>query len=336
MNTNTIHIVYAADMTFAKILGVSVLSLFDNNPGTQIKLYILDSGISEEDHRNIQDICTSFGQDWPRWIPVEDICKELKVDVVADRGSSAQFSRIFISRHIDESIDRILYLDCDTIIRKSLNDLWNMDLEGKTIAALDDAFSKYYRANIDLLPNDIMFNSGVMLIDLKKWRERHVEQSVLDFIRQKKGFVEKGDQGALNAVLSRECLCFAPEYNAVTIFFDFNYKEMIRYRRPPNYYSEQSIKQAVNDPVIIHYTISFLSKRPWFIGCQHFWKDEWLRYKTASPWKEVPFSEEHRSWRVHLMRKLPRPLMIWLASLLQVYGRPWLYRYRLRKMMRNM
>ena len=67
----------------AKILGVSVLSLFDNNPGTQIKLYILDSGISEEDHRNIQDICTSFGQDWPRWIPVEDICKELKVDVVA-------------------------------------------------------------------------------------------------------------------------------------------------------------------------------------------------------------------------------------------------------------
>jgi len=329
------HIVYASDRNFAKILGVSVVSLFENNVGSTIKLHILDSGIGVDGREKIENVCQLYGQEIPQWITVENIQNELNISVVADRGSMSQFARIFVSRHIDESIDRILYLDCDTIIRKPIKDLWNTDLKGKTIAVLNDAFSKYYRANIDLAPDDIMFNSGVMLIDLKKWREQNVERYVLDFIRQKKGFVEKGDQGALNAVLSHDCVLFDPKYNAVTIFFDFSYKEMLRYRRPPGYYPDEQIRKAVENPVIIHYTVSFLSKRPWMKGCGHPWTDEWLKYKAMSPWADTPLIEEKRSWRVHAIRKLPRGLMLWIAGLLQVYGRPWLYQIRMRRIRRK-
>lgn len=329
---NVMQIVYAADQTFAWILGVSLVSLLENNRDTEIRIHILDCGIGEKDRKRIEEVCAKYNSHPLHWIPATDISKETDMNVIADRGSMAQFARLFVSRHLGEETDRLLYLDSDTIIRKPLKSLWEMNLEDKTIAAMADAFSKHYRYNLGLQPEDVIFNSGIMLINLKKWKEQRAEDRILEFIQKRHGFVEKGDQGALNAVLSRDCLCFDPVFNVVSIFFDFSYEEMLRYRRPPKYYTESEIVKAREDPAIIHYTVSFLSKRPWNTCCGHPWADEWLKYKRMSPWTETPLTEEHRSWRVKIMRRLPRPLMMWLASLLQVYGRPWLYRIRLRKL----
>ena len=328
------HIVYASDENYAPMLGISLTSLLENNRKTPLQIHILDSGIGEEDHKKIEAVCKNYGQMPPHWIQADNISEELEMTVKADRGSLAQFGRIFLSRHLDDEIQRVLYLDCDTIIRGSIEELYNLDLADKTVAALNDAFSVHYRKNLDLKPDDIMFNSGVMLIDMKKWRERKVEQRILEFVRSRHGFVEKGDQGALSAVLSRETLCFDAAFNAVTIFFDFSYREMLAYRKPPKYYDEEEIQRAAENPVIVHYTLSFLSKRPWMEGCTHPWVDEWLKYKSLSPWNDMPLQREDRSWRVNAMRMLPRPLMLWLAGLLQVYGRPWLYRIRMKKLLK--
>lgn len=94
----------------------------------------------------------------------------LKVNL--DRGSLSQYARLFLSTLLPDNIQRVLYLDCDIIFKQSIIKLWNLDLQGKTIGALMDAFSSYYRKNIDLQPDDIMFNSGVMLIDLVQWKEK--------------------------------------------------------------------------------------------------------------------------------------------------------------------
>jgi len=335
MDSKTMHIVYASDKNYGPIMGISVISLLENNKSERICLHFLDGGIDGEDKRRIEELCGVYGMPRPHWMPSDDISRELRMKVNCDRGSLSQFARIFVSRHIDESIDRILSLDCDTIVRKSLRELWDLNLKDKTAAVLKDAFSKHYRANIALAPDDIIFNAGVMLIDLKRWRERDIEGRILDFIRLRRGFVEKCDQGALNSALSRDCLCFSPEFNAVTIFFDFTYREMLSYRKPPDYYMEEEVIRAAEDPIIVHYTASFLSKRPWMKNCMHPWAGEWLKYKEMSPWKDEPLSEEHLSLRVRIMRKLPRALMLRLAGLLQAYGRPWLYAVRRRRLERS-
>ena len=79
----------------------------------------------------------------------------------------------------------MLYLDGDIVVKKSIRELWNLEFHGKIIGALMDAFSKPYRSNIDLEPDDIMFNSGVMLIDLEKWRRNDIEKKLLKFIAAK-------------------------------------------------------------------------------------------------------------------------------------------------------
>ena len=109
-------------------------------------------------------------------------------------------------------------------------------MHGKTIVALKDAFGKWYRMNIDFEPNDVMFNSGVMLINLDKWKGQNVEEKLMKFIIYNNGKIQQGDQGAINAVLTHDTYCFEPRFNLVTIFYDFNYKEMLTYRKPPKGY----------------------------------------------------------------------------------------------------
>ena len=329
MNSNIAHIVYASDDRFAEILGVSLVSLYENSKDMDdIIVYVLDSGITADNREKIENIARDYSRSEIRWIPAKDISRVLKMKVNTDRGSLSQYARLFVSTDLPADLDRVLYLDCDIVIAKSIKELWNLDLHGKTIGALMDAFSAQYRANIGLQPTDVMFNSGVMLIDLKCWKDNKIEDKLLEFIGSKKGKIQQGDQGALNAVLSYDTFCFEPRFNSVTIYHDFNYHEMMIYRKPPKgYYSEKEVDNAVNDPTIIHFTTSFLSKRPWFFGCNHRYKDTWLKFRAMSPWADEPLWDDNVGLKkkilIGIINIFPRSLMIRLAGLAQAYGRPW-------------
>jgi len=331
MVDTTAHIVYASDDRFAEILGVSLTSLYENSRDMEeICVYVLQSGISAENKMLLQSISRRYGRKPITFFVGKDITKELSVSVNTDRGSLSQYARLFISSVLPENLERVLYLDCDIIINQSISRLWNLDMQGKTIAALRDAFSSYYRRNIGLAPHDVMFNSGVMLVDLARWKALNTEQRLMKFIASKKGIIQQGDQGALNAVLSKETFCFSPVFNSVTIFYDFTYKEILTYRKPIDFYTPKEVRQAVEKPVIIHYTTSFLSLRPWIRGSKHRYRDKWLHYKALSPWKDSPLWEPEalhglRGFYIKSAKVVPRKLFIGFSGLLQAYGRPFVY-----------
>lgn len=321
------HIVYASDDKFAEILGVSLVSLYENNQDMQdIKVYILDSGISDDNKQKLDFVCEQYKRSNLEFIPADNISEKLSMKVATDRGSLSQYARLFVSSKLPKNLKRVLYLDCDIIVNKSISGLWNLDLQGKTIGALMDAFSKYYRMNINLKPDDIMFNSGVMLIDLDRWKNENIEAKLLKFILKKRGKIQQGDQGALNAVLSHDTYCFDPCFNSVTIFYDFLYKEMLTYRKPPRFYTEKQVQSAVENPVIIHFTTSIFSKRPWMKECKHKYTAEWTKYKKKSPWKEKELWEDNRpEWKkklVVIINVLPRVFSIYGAGIAQAYIRP--------------
>lgn len=330
-----LHVVYASDNKFAEILGVSLTSLYENNKAMeQINIYILDGGITDFNKENLNSLAEMYGRTPIQWLGTKNINEELQMEVSIDRGSLSQYARLFVASVLPSGLERVLYLDCDTIIVQSLEELWNLNLHGKTIAALKDAFSRWYRMNIDLKPNDIMFNSGVMLIDLEKWKEQKIEEKLMKFICEKSGKIQQGDQGVLNAVLTNDTYCFEPRFNSVTIFFDFNYKEMMIYRKPPKgFYAEEQINEAIERPVIIHFTTSFLSRRPWIEGCQHPYFDEWEKYKALSPWKNTEVWQYQklgglRGCYIKIINKTPRKLTIWLSGMLQAFVRPWINKFK--------
>ena len=89
----------------------------------------------------------------------------------------------------------------------------------------------------------------------------------------------------------------------------------------------------MKEPSIIHYTTSFLSKRPWYEGCEHRYVAEWFKYKDMSPWSDKPLWTEKkkngiRGLYVSLCNKMPRKLMIGFSGILQAYGRPLVYKFK--------
>ena len=87
--------------------------------------------------------------------------------------SYAAFFRYFIADEVIE--DRVLYLDSDTIVNAKLDDLFYLDLQGYAIAAVQDFDQSGWLTT---------FNSGVMVIDTKKWRENRLTQSLLELTAQ--------------------------------------------------------------------------------------------------------------------------------------------------------
>jgi lipopolysaccharide biosynthesis glycosyltransferase len=107
--------------------------------------------------------------------------------------SNAATHRLFASTSIDESVDSIIYLDGDVMIRKPL--------ESNTFP--DENFS----AMIELKPTQGIhsvgnyFNSGVFATQLSFWRKNNVENRLIDFLKKTPTSVYK-DQDALNFVFA--------------------------------------------------------------------------------------------------------------------------------------
>lgn len=321
------EIVYAADDGFASIMGVSLLSLLENNQDlNNLRVTIFDSGISNENKGKIEEIFREYNRKGPRWIKPVDIQGKLSIDVKTDRGSLAQYSRLYIQDYFGDGIKRILYLDCDTLVVGSIKKLFEIDLGTNIIAGVKDAFSKYYRKNINLSENDMMINSGVYVVELNNWRDNHVESKITKFLVAKNGKVQQGDQGVLNYVLSGKIFPLSPNYNLMSIFYEYPYDKMMKYRKPVNFYSQSEVDEAKKNPVIIHYTSAFNTIRPWFKNTTHPKAQKWIKYYKLSPWRDTSLKKDQKKGIKKILftlyNLLPSELSLWIASVFQIYMRP--------------
>ncbi|NDR76526.1 hypothetical protein EQU06_06990 [Lactobacillus sanfranciscensis] len=116
-----LNVVYAVDDNFAQILGVSIESLLRNTENFyKVRIFIIDGGIGQENKDKIESLLKSRERRLIAWLQAVNITEELNIPVSIDRGSITQYARLFISRLIPPAITRVLYLDCDVLIIKSI------------------------------------------------------------------------------------------------------------------------------------------------------------------------------------------------------------------------
>ena len=190
---------------------------------------------------------------------------------------------------VPQNVERILYLDCDTVICDNLDDLWNEDLQGKTIGAVEDVASCVFWEETGIEKQFRYFCSGVILIDLKKWRESDAQNRLLNYLDSRNGVVRHHDQTILNGVFWNDCLMLHPRYDALTPTFIMSYQNLMMYFRLwSNYYSKQEIEESVRNPAIVHYTSSNIG-RPWENN-RHPKAKVYQKYWRKSAWRDIPMS----------------------------------------------
>jgi lipopolysaccharide biosynthesis glycosyltransferase len=287
-----LSIVYSSDNNYAQHVGVSIISLFENNKEfDEIKVYLIDNHISPSNKNKLNTICEAYNRKI-RFIEFSDFSSKIKLNI-GDSISISSYARLFIPSMLGDEVNKVIYLDCDSIINSSIKDLWCMDISEHYVAGVCDTVSPETKLKVNMGAQHPYLNAGMLLINLKKWREDRVEEKFINFIDSFNGKVFHHDQGTINGVLNSKFLILHPKYNCMTIFFTMNREELMQFYGIKDYYSEMELNEAINNPIFIHYTPAFVN-RPWVRGCRHPLVSHYKQYLNMTPWKETELYKDQR------------------------------------------
>lgn len=277
---NKISIVVASDNHYA-ILIVALLKSIEvnHNSGGHIDFHIIDDGISVKFKKKLETIVN------PEHITIKwhksknVIPQDAKMPIDSNTFPLITYMRIFSPFIVDNDVERLLYLDVDTIVQDDISKLWNTPLDGYTIGAILDVaktvdsewggIANYKELGLD--PKTKYFNSGVLLMDLNKWRSQRISDQIIEVLGKYKAYVKLADQYGFNVVFANKWKEIDPKWN----WFAFKEDE---------------------NPSLIH----FLDIKPIFKSyhSQEVYKDEFFRYLSMTPWKNVkPISGNYRTLR---------------------------------------
>ena len=127
------------------------------------------------------------------------------------------YARLFL-KDLLPTVDRVLYLDSDLLVNCSLIPLWNTDLSPHLLGAVSRATIEW-SLDKDLLPelglslNDPHFNSGILLIDLDRWRNEDFTERCLAFLETYRERIVSHDQTVLNFFFSTKHCHLPVQYN---------------------------------------------------------------------------------------------------------------------------
>jgi lipopolysaccharide biosynthesis glycosyltransferase len=147
------------------------------------------------------------------------------------------------------------------------------------IAASPDASESGKRLGFN--DDDVYFNSGVLLINLKYWREHDCQSQLFEFIDNHKNEFPLPDQDPLNIIFKDSKLHLDLRYNLQPIAL---YKDY--YVSFPWHKYEDEFRRAQVNPAIIHYA----GVRPWEKRCKHPYKEEWFKYRAMTKWTNMPLA----------------------------------------------
>ena len=182
---------------------VMLKSLIINNT-EELHIYVLYTKLSSESIDSIKEL-----DDGNRvFITMLQIDDHLLDGVpVMKHFSKEAYIRLFAHLILDESIDRILWLDGDMIINGSLSYFYNLDFEDKIFIAEKDieiGDSDEKKKSLGM-PSDVDYiNSGVLLINLTEARKRLDDKVIRDFVREHKDAIQFVDQDVFNGCLYKE------------------------------------------------------------------------------------------------------------------------------------
>ena len=269
------EIVACTDKHFIMPTGVMMQSICVNNKDSFVSFHIIcDESITEKDKEDLKSVVNKFA-DKQIFFYIVDGNKFIDLPALDNAPvTKAAYYRLELGSLLPDSIDKVLYLDGDIIVRKSLDDLWNTDISKYALAAVPDN-------NPELDLRNGYFNSGVMLVNLNYWRVHKLNGLFYDFIQNHPEKIKLWDQDVLNDVLKGSKLLLSIKFNLSCGWLwkvsGVNIDDFI-----------SQINDAINDPVIIHYTTD---NKPWTTYCRHPYRNLFLKYKSQTIWKNVPLLE---------------------------------------------
>lgn len=285
-----VSVVIASDDNYVPHLGALIASIFANiSKRSSIDLLVLDGGISQENQDMLQRLVPSDSS--LHFIPMRD---EFTSYFTHMHFSRATFYRLILDG-ILKSRDKIIYIDCDTIVLGDLCELWEIDMEDKPIAAVHDYIMEHFcQSNVlsvdftGSLPArtylcdyvgipaehcDHYFQAGLLIMNLRRIREMGLSKRMTDSLMARKYWFL--DQDILNKYFCGSHISLPAEWNFVNCTDDIR-SSLDRSRT-------RELEEARRHPKLIHY--AGYEAKPW-VNRSAYLGDYYFYYLRRTFWYE--------------------------------------------------
>lgn len=289
---NFIPMVMACNNGYVKYTSVLIESILKNvTEHNKYSIYILHTDITKENMKILEEQVVQKNN--------------VSIDFINVKRRLSAYGQLFVDRHLSietyfrffamdifPNLKKILYMDCDTVVNKDVAELFNVDLEGKSLGAVKDVdiISLYPKENltdpevhnnidinIGLEKHTDYFQAGVLVFNLEKMRTKY---NAKDFFDQALNHQWKfQDQDILNYMFKKDVKYLDMSWNV--LYECFNRMERVKIYTPRDL-SVQYIN-AKENPGIIHYAGT---PKPWnnvnVDMANYFWS-----YAKSSPFFEI-------------------------------------------------
>lgn len=280
------NIVYATDNNYAVYTGISMASLMDNNKNMKdMCFYILDNGIEEENIKKLKLLCDRYHRDIV-FVKVDDYTKHIDFQVDTHGFNPIVVVRLILTHYLPESVDKVLYIDGDTLVIDNLQELEDLDLEGYDVGAVPELYMPPFKKkeSIGFEKNETYYNAGILLINLKRWRELDLQKTFLGYYKKHNNTLLYNDQDVINACCKGKIYTLPQWYNMSTNFCFFPRYFVKRIQPAYIFDPKTEYRQRTKHPVIIHY---MGDERPWYAGSHNWCIPLFNKYAAKTPWKKV-------------------------------------------------
>ena len=215
-------IVLAANYAYVEQVLTTIKSICYHN--RSIRFYLINSDFPNEWLKQLNKRLEKFDSEIINCRVTSEQISRYKTDI-----SYTVFLRYFVADFVKE--DKALYLDCDLVVTKNLDDLFATDLQDYPLAAIRDFGGRAYFGRE-------IFNAGVLLINNALWKQEHITQKLIDLTNEWHDKVDQADQSILNMLFENRWL-----------ELDFDNNHIVIHERFANY----NFPYGQEYPGIIHY-----------------------------------------------------------------------------------
>lgn len=286
---NNIDILYTCNDTYFPHMLTSMCSLMENNKKTVINANIIVEDLTDENFQKLELLQSLYPNLRVSIYPISCIMEKLnKYDIPKWRGTKIANARLF-ARDIFQDKDKMLYLDSDTIILNSLDDVFNLKINSPVAAVKEFSVPKHMKDKVTTY-----YNSGILLFDFNKWDKSECSDRLYSFSRKHKNLLIYPDQDLLNLAFDNQIDTLSVNYNIHPLVYYMNRHNILArnmYSKNENFYSYAEIKEALENPVILH-LLEYLMTRTWEKNGIHPYNEFYDSYRKIwdSNYKKEPCS----------------------------------------------
>lgn len=283
-----IHIALTIDYKFVRYCAVTMMSIIRNNNSENIMFHIVTQNLPQKDSDYLSRLAHRNGATIAFYNVTAENMESYKVKWQGHRLSMVVFYRCVLASILPASLSKVLYLDCDTIVLGSLEELWHTDLSDAALAGVQDTIrpdSKHF----ERLQYDRSFgymNGGVLLLNLDYWRKHGIEGKCKEYFIQHPERILLNDQDILNGLLHDRKVLLDVKWNVQDDFF------RAKSYRSPSW--KPSYSEAILHPAVLHYS----GRKPWAYHAMHPLRHLFFEYQRLVLLEDLPESGEMRK-RIH-------------------------------------